>query len=252
MKKIIAAVFFICVLFSCKKENPKVEDPVIQPVTTGDLKGKVYQYDQYGNAYVTGLNTTTVTIDSIGKTTVTDAEGRYSFTGISSGIYTILFKKPGSGVIKLKGVNYTFIDTSTYNAEIADIPSFLITTAYLKDTSWFTTPLPGIYYNANISPANTKAKFVAIIGKSANISLADPTSYIKFSTATGFGTTDYARFISYNFLSTSYGFPKDSIIYVKLYPVASTGASYYDNDLKKPVFTAYGMPYPVLSIKMPQ
>lgn len=254
MKITIVSSLLILTLFSCKKEKKTVDETPVSPsATSGNLSGTVSQFNQFGVTYTTGLNTTTVSIDSTNTTCVTDQNGHYTFTNISSGIYTLVFKKPGCGLIKMPDINFNFSDTTNYNASVADIPVFSISSAYVKDTSWFTAPaLAGIYYNANTSPVNVKATIVAIVSKSANLSLADPLSYIKFSPASLVNTVDYGRFLSYNFLSQSYGFKKDSIIYVKIYPVATTGASYYNNKVKKPVYTAYGNPSPTYTLAMPQ
>ncbi|MES2681503.1 MAG: carboxypeptidase-like regulatory domain-containing protein [Bacteroidota bacterium] len=251
MKRLLFFTLLAGFLFSCKKEVGPSEEPQ-PPATTGNLSGYVNQYDQFGVRYVTGLNTTTVTIDSTDAVCVTDQNGHYSFANVGSGIYTVIFKKPGAGTVKIIDLNYKFTDSTTYNVSLADIPAFSISSAYLKDTSWFNGTLPGIYYKANTAPVNSKATVVAIVGKSPNITLADPLSYIKFSPASLVNTTDYNRFLSYAFLSQSYGFKKDSVIFVKIYPVATTGASYYDNAVKKPIYTAYGTPYPTFTITMPQ
>jgi len=250
MKRTFVFLAFTCVLFSCKKESGPSEEPA--PATTGNLSGYVNQYDQFGLRHTSGLNTTTVTIDSTDAVCVTDQNGHYSFSNVGSGIYTLIFKKPGAGTVKIIDLDYKFSDSTTYNVSLADIPAFSISSAYLKDTSWFGGTLPGIYYNANTSPVNSKATVVAIVGKSPNLTLADPLTYIKFSQASLINTIDYNRFLSYTFLSQSYGFKKDSVIYVKIYPVATTGASYYDNAVKKPVYTAYGTPHSTFTITMPQ
>lgn len=249
MKRI---VLFLALMnfFSCKKENKTAAEPEPEPVTTGNLGGTVNQYDQFGVKYTVGLNTTTVSIDSTDKVCVTDQDGNYNFPNMASGSYTLSFKKPGAGSSKLIDIKYSFRDTTRYNSSVADIPSFLVSMAYLKDTTWFSATLPGIYYKGYTSPSHPKATVVAIVGKNANITLAKPTSYINFSPASLISQPDYNRFWSYAFLSQSYGFKKDSTIFVKLYPVANTGAAYYDNNLKKPVYTAYGLPYPTFTITM--
>jgi hypothetical protein len=251
MKRIGIVIISITLLVSCKKEKKTVdENPVTPDATSGNLKGTVTQYNQFGVTYTTGLNTTTVSIDSINVSSVTDENGRYSFANISNGKYSLSFKKPGCGLIKMFDINFNFKDTTTYNAGIADIPTFSLLNGIVKDTAWFSTTLPGIYYTANSLPINNKATAVAIVGKNTNINLEDPLSYIKFSPASLINTLDYGRFLSYNFLSQSYGFKKDSVIYVKIYPVANTAASYYNNKIKKPVYTAHGSSLPIFTITM--
>lgn len=252
MKHIVFIVLCIFISVSCKKDEPKVPEPLAPEVTTGQLKGTVRQYNEFGTAHTSGLNTTTVSIDSSNAFCITDNNGFYSFPNMSSGTYTLSIKKPSCGLIKIMDIHYKFSDTLSYNVDIADKPTFQITNAYLKDTSWFSASLPGIYYNANTSLINPMATVVAIVGKSANIDLGDPTSYINFSPASKLSSSDYSRVLSYTFLSEDYGFQKDSFIFMKIYPVAAIGASYYDDNIKKPVYTAFGDPYPVLTLKMTQ
>lgn len=248
MKKLLPLFAIGFLFFSCKKEEPAPEPT---PVTTGVLKGKVTHYDQFGTKYTNNLNTTTVNIVGTNRATLTDVNGDYTFESTSTGNYTLTFNKPGCGQAILQDIHYKYTDTSNYNVSIADIPSFSITNAYVKDTLWFSGTLAGIYYNANTSPANSKASTVAIIGKSAGLTISDPLSYVNFAPTSLINTMDYGRFLSYSFLSQTYGFKKDSIIFVKIYPVANTGAGYIDNVLNRPVYKAYGNPYATFTLTMP-
>jgi hypothetical protein len=258
MKNIcFAGCFAILCFFSCKKEKtpeePELPAPTPAPVT-GQLSGKVNHFDEFGTLYTAGLNSTTVSIENQTVTGVTDGNGVYSFQGIVSGTYTLVFKKPGCGLMKLRDIHFKATDTVTYNASVADIPAFTISNAYVKDTSWYKqtpSPLPGVYYHAGVNSVNSKATVVAIIGKSASLDISNPSSYRNYATASLVNTYDFNRFTSY-FLLKSYQFQKDSIMYVKIYPVAATGASYFDPDYAKPVYTAYGTPYPTtFMITMP-
>lgn len=248
MKRLILLITCISILSSCKKEEP---EPEPTPITTGNLKGKVSHYDQFGVLYTGNLNTTTVSVVGRNVQTVTDANGFYNFAEVSSGTYTLTFKKPGCGQATIQDIYYKYTDTTNYNTAIADIPNFSISNAYLKDTSWFSGTLGGIYYNANTSPANNKATLVAVIGKSPNINLANPMSYLNFAQTSLINTLDYGRFLSYTFLSQTHKFKKDSIIYLKIYPVAALGAFYIDNQLNRPVYSAFGTPYPTFTLTMP-
>lgn len=248
MKK--SALIALCLLwlFACKKDKQTEDTPdvIVPPAATGSLSGTVSQYDQFGVMYTSGLNTTTVSMEGKTTSTVTDEQGKYSFSGVTSGTYTLVFKKNGCGLIKKPNAIYKAGDTLSFNAQVADIPVFSITTAYVKDTSWFSGTLAGIYYNAAASVNNPKASMVAILGKSAAIDIANPASYLNYATLSRIDSLDFNRFQSYPLLKQSYSFKKDSLVYVKIYPVSSTGASYFDSKLEKPVYTAYGSPYPTI------
>lgn len=248
MKHLLLLLSFALILFSCKKDEPEPEKPVI----TGTLKGKVTHYDQFGTPYNNSANTTVVIVGK-GMSTVTDQNGYYFFEEMSSGTYTLTFKKQGCGDGILQDLRYKFTDTTNYNVSIADFPDFSISNAYVKDTTWFSGTLDGIYYNASAFPANSKARVVAIVGKSPNLTITDPASYVNFAQSSLISTLDYGRFLSYSFLAQSMKFKPDSIIYVKIYPVANTAAFYMDNQLNRPVYKAFGTPFPTtFTLTMPQ
>lgn len=247
MKKIVLLLSVVALTYSCKKEPV----PTPEPAKTGNLSGKVIQYDQFGSPYTTGLNTTLVTMVGKNLSATTDVNGNYNFSNIASGTYTLSFEKAGSGKNLLQAIAYKYTDTTRYNVAVADIPGFQLTNAYVKDTLWFSGTLAGFYYNANTSPANNKATAVAIVGKSSNITLADPNSYLNFAPSSLLNTLDYGRFLSYSFLKQTYGFKKDSTIYVKIYPVSNTGSTYIDNQLNRPVYHAFGSPSSTFTLTIP-
>jgi len=237
----------VILLVSCKKEDkPQPDLPKTPEVTTGNLSGKVAHYNQFGTLYTSGLNTTTVSIEGNGFTSVTDENGSYTLTNVPTNTYTLVFKKPGCGLIKKINVLYKFTDTVKYNASVADLPTFNLNSAYAKDTSWFGGTLPGIYYNAGATPQDENASIVAIVGKSQNMDLGDPTSYLNYANASLLKNLDFNRFLSYQLLKGTYTFKQDSILYMKIYPVSTKGASYFDIKLNTLVYTAYGAPYPTL------
>jgi hypothetical protein len=249
MKRILLIVLCVNLMISCRKEEtpdpaPPATPAPVTPAPTGTLTGKVSHYDQFGTEYTTGLNTTSVTIEGKNSTTTTDEDGRYTFTGVLSGTYTLVFQKPGCGTTKLQDIIFKATDLTEYNSKIADIPVFSISSAYAKDTSWYTGTLNGIYYNANTLPVNSKATIVAIVGESPNTTISDPRSYYNYATASIANTLDFNRFLSYSLLKDTYLFMKDSTIFIKIYPVSTTGASYFDNKLKKPIYTAFGNAFP--------
>ncbi|WP_317897946.1 hypothetical protein [Aurantibacillus circumpalustris] len=246
MKRILTALLCLVTLFSCKKEEPKEPPPLPPVVNTGDISGKVTHYDQFGTAYTSNLNTTTVSIEGYGFSTVTDALGSYTLSGVTSNTYTLVFNKPGCGLIKKQKLIYTLGDTVKYDISVADIPTFSLDMVYAKDTSWFNGTLKGIYYGASASVQNKKAMVVAIFGKTQNLDIDFPATYLNYVTASRADTSDFKRFFSYSLLKDTYNFKKDSIVYMRIYPVSTLGSSYYDSKFNTPVFTAHGIAYPTL------
>lgn len=241
MKKILFILVCFGLIIACKKEtNTEPETPA---VSTGTVKGKITHYNQFGTKYSSGLNTATVSLEGTNFTGVTDTSGIYALTNVPSGTYTLVIKKPGCGLIKSENIHYYYEDTTAYNASVSDFPAFTLNAAYAKDTAWFSGTLPGIFYNASSATLNKNASIVAIIGKSPNIDLAKPESYINSALASIADSTDYGRFFSYQLLQYTYGFKKDSVLYVKIYPVSTKGASYKSDKLNSLVYTSFGTPY---------
>lgn len=255
MKRLLIILLFAGILSACKKEKQSSDTPDLTPTpatTTGNLKGSVFHYNQFGNPYTSGLNTTTVTVEGKQFSAITDDQGKYTLSAVPSGTYTLVFNKPGCGLIKKQNTIYKSGDTASVNAELSDFPTFSISTAYAKDTSWYNGLLSGIFYNANTSPFNTKATVVAIIGKSANLNIANPSSYLNYASTSLADSLDFNRFQSYQLLQQSYSFKKDSTVYIKVYPVSTRASWYFDSKLQKPVYTSYGTPYPtVFTVTIP-
>jgi hypothetical protein len=249
MKQIyLISILFLLFTACKKKETPEPEPPAPLPApTSGPISGKITHYDQYGVAHTSGLNNTTVSLEGKNIQATTNENGRYTLSDVPAGTHTMVISKPGTGLIKMQSIVYKIGDTISYNAAVADKPDFLITSAYVKDTTWFTTQVPGLYYKAVSTSTNVKASAVAIIGKTKDLTIADPSSYVNYAPASEVSKKDdYNRFMSYAFLRDTYGFIKKDTIYVKIYPVASEASGYIDGKLSKPVYTAYGQAHSTL------
>lgn len=228
---------------SCKKDKKSNPEPTTPVVSTGGLSGKIYFYDQYDSLYTRHLGTASVSVVGQNFSTLSDTSGRFTLTGLSAGIYTLSFQKQGCGTVKLQDVHFQLNDTTQYRASMADIPSFNLTNVYAKDTTWFSSTFHGIFYSASPNPLHKKASIIAIVGKSANLDLSNPRSYLNYPVTSFADSLDYNRFFSYSLLKDTYGFKKDSTLYLKVYPVSSRGSSYLDNGSGSLIYTAYGAPY---------
>lgn len=247
MKRILLSVLIVLSFNSCKKDKtPEPDIPLPSQPSTGNIYGKVTHYDQFGAPYSSGLNTTTVSIEGKGFTTVSDSSGNYILKGVPSNTYTLIFNKPGCGLIKKQKYIYTLGDTLPFNIRVSDFPTFTINTAYAKDSAWFSGTLKGIYFGASTNATNKNAAVVAILSKSQNLDIDKPETYLNYVTSSRADTADFNRFFSYSLLKDTYGFKKDSIVYIKVYPVSSVGSSYLDTKYNTPVFTAHGTAYSTL------
>lgn len=247
MRKFLFAFFVLAFAFwSCKKEEAQPEpEPIPEPTvpvvdTGGWISGKVSLYDAFGNS-LTSSSQVSITIEENKLSTQTDSTGYYFFKGVKSGTYTLVYEKAGFGSSKAQGLVYKPGDKGSYNAELAMLPAFTLSSATLKDTTWFTNNIAGMYYRALSSETNTNAAAVAIISNSINPSIENPASYIYDMPVSLLSkTVDYNRFVSYQFLRDNYGSYKTEKLYIKIYPVAKQAGFYTDIKLKRPIYTAHG------------
>ena len=99
------------------------------PSLTGNMIGFVRLYDVYGNKQFTNLNGITVSIDNTALTTTTDALGRYTFSNVTNGTYTISMSKAGYGNTKLISEHFTAgNDDDVSNSKMSAVPSFNVAT----------------------------------------------------------------------------------------------------------------------------
>lgn len=246
----------IILFFATCKKKPDSPEPEPEPTpapTSGNISGKVTRLDQFGKQYANGFANVLVSLQGTTIQSSTDTSGHYTLQNVSAGTYTISFSNGDVGATKIQSIIYKVGDNVLYNAVMADLPTFSVNSAYVKDTAWFNTNIPGIYYRAYASTSNTNAATVAIIGKSANLSIGVPGSYDNFAPVSVVGNvSDYNRFLGYTFMKDSYGYLSGDTIYIKIYPVAKESAGYTDPKLSKTVYTAHGNAFvPSFSLTLP-
>lgn len=235
------------ILSSCKKDT--VEGPqgpqgpagANGSAPSGTLAGKARQYDEFGVEYTTSLNTVTVTVDGTNLSTVTDASGNYSIPNVPPGVYNVTFTKPGAGLYKATQVTFPGNGILYNTASVVDKATTVITSAVVKDTMFFSTPQ--IKFQIATTPLSKSRTFMLVFGKTANIDLADPSSYNNIYTtnmqsgASGINGTTNISGTNYN------AFSSGSTIYVKVYPIATSYTGYYDAAIDENVYTTYGTPF---------
>lgn len=249
-KLVIPAVLVLTVFVACKKDAEPQPEPEPTPITpvvdTGAwIVGKVNLYDAFGNKQDSTAGSATVKIEETGNIVTTDIKGNYILKGVKTGTYTLTYSKANYGTIKTQGLIYKVGDKGNYDADMAMLPAYTLNSAYVKDTTWFTTPISGLYYKAYSAETNSNTAAVAIISSTPNPSIANPSSYqYDMPVSLLNKASDYSRFVSYSFLKDNYEIFKNTKLYIKIYPVASRASFYNDLKLKRPVYTAYGEALP--------
>jgi hypothetical protein len=105
------------------------------PVLTGNLKGYISQYDLSGAKILTSLSGDTVKMDGTPNFAITDANGLYTFSNITTGLYNLTVTKPGFGLNKIQSIPFTGGTVDEYrSAGISKTPTININNFTAIDT----------------------------------------------------------------------------------------------------------------------
>lgn len=253
MKKTILLLCCLATAFSsCKKETiegpqgPQGPAGANGTANPGTITGKVRQFDESGNEYKTGLNTTTVSVDGSTLSTITDATGSYTFNNVPAGVYALSFVKNGAGLVKITQITLPGNGTVYGSPKIADNASFVFTSALAKDTIIFGSKT--VFVKMIYPMLANRQNVATVLSKSPEIDLADPSSYeVVLINALETGSTE--RAIAFNLNADLFStFEIGSQVYIKTYPIALTNYSYFDAARNETIYTSYGAPFPTVSI----
>ena len=234
-------IFVIAVIVfgisSCKKGDTGSEGPIgpAGPLLTGNLKGHVFCYDQYGNTVLINLKGIKDSINGTSNVVITDSTGYYSFANLSTGNYTFTIKASGYGNNEVKNLQFLGGGDTYHDVKLSQSPTFNVLT--------LTDSIAG----ANIIvkgtlPTDTRVRTVALfVGNVSNVSCL-PLYYLNYfsknTTATNLNT--FSITIPINSLY-DLGIASGSTAYFAAYGAASNFASsseYEDMSTGKTVFTA--------------
>jgi hypothetical protein len=248
---------FLCLLLaitSCKKtvEGPQGPQGTQGPAgpagpsgsnAPGQLRGKVGQYDQYGNIHKTGLNTATVTLKGTSNFTVTDAAGMYTLTNIPEGSHQIEISRPQTRTMLKEQVHMISSGSIVYNFHTSDSARFTLSNGSVKDTTMFGNPV--VLVRFKVTP-DVKTRFaVALFGKTPNMVPHDASTFLG-SHMMGIGPNT-ADFEDHIFVSTSAfngNFESGEKVFVKIFPSASYYSTEYDYLHERDTYWGTGVPLP--------
>lgn len=178
MKKITLLVvalitISLLVIQSCKKDAGSIgpQGPA-GPVLTGNLFGFVDLLDQYGNKLITHNDSILVSLDGTGKTCMTDANGKYRFDSLNTGIYNLTFSKPGYGNMRLLTQQFTGGGDVDRDTKMSIIPSFSVSTITA------TVDTANVTLTGTLSIADTRLRTSALFLGSTSAVSNDPANYL--------------------------------------------------------------------------
>jgi hypothetical protein len=170
-KLILPAIIIILLAQSgCKKESSTNSNNTVY--------GYVTLYDQYGGIILTNPTPTTLTLN--GNTTVTtDSMGKYTFSNLGAGEYTLSASNPGFGSINGATFQFTGGGSLDHDVKLSAIPNF--TDSGLVVT---TDSVTFITVTGHFTPGDLHRRTsVLFAGSSPNVTSA-PASYLRVYSVT--------------------------------------------------------------------
>jgi hypothetical protein len=189
------------------------------PSLTGNLKGHVFQSDQYGAPILTGLAGIR---DSLSPTNVaiTDSNGFYKFMNLTTGDYNCTVAKAGYGTVIAQTIQLVGGGDLYRDLRIAQIPSFNITgaTASVNGTTG------NVDFVGTVAADSRTRSALMFVGKTSSAS-SNPATYQGVYSST-IRATNTTFTISLNPSDIhDLGISTGSTLYFSMYGAATTFAS---------------------------
>jgi hypothetical protein len=232
----VAGVFLMST--GCSKTGPAgpngAQGPA-GPALTGNLKGHIFQYDQYGASVLTGLAGIRDSL-SPSQVAVTDSTGLYKFTNLSTGDYNFTVAKAGYGTVMAQSVQLVGGGDLYRDLRIAQIPNFNITSA----TASVNGVTGNVDFVGNVSADTRTRSALLFVGKGVGAS-ANPATYQGVYSA-NIKATGTTFTISVNPSDIhDLGIPMGGTIYFAMYGAATTwnsASTYQDQATGRNVYNA--------------
>jgi hypothetical protein len=259
MKYPLLILCALAVFLSCKKDpvagpqGPQGPAGINGNPDKGTISGSVKQYNNLGKAYFTDLNTTTVSIAGTSISTVTDSLGNYKLTGVSAGIYDLLFNRKGSRPHKSTEVSFPGNGNITVHVQMSDTAQFKILTAEIKDSIYQGDP--HVYVNLSTLADTYDRSVVFLFSDRSAINPEDPATFKMSLAATLLSGNAVVSFLfPYQNSYINNRFKSGQAIYAKVYPAVNplSSGQYYDIKTEQNVFSMLGRAYPeTFALTMP-
>ncbi|MFI5148930.1 MAG: carboxypeptidase-like regulatory domain-containing protein [Bacteroidia bacterium] len=249
--KLLAASLCIVFISSCTKNGPAgpAGSPGAPgPSMTGNLKGHIYQYDQYGAVILPGL---AGIHDSLNPShiAITDSNGYYAFSGLSTGTYNFVVSKTGYGNNMVQGLQLVGGGDIYRDIKIAQIPNFNIASVTVTNN----TTTGNIDFVGNVTADTRGRSAILYLGKTGGVTAAPATFANSYTANIRSAATTFTVSINPNDIH-DLGIPTGSSVYCAFYGAATTFAtasSYQDYATGHTVFTAISTVPATGSLVMP-
>ncbi len=254
MKKTIIKLSVLSIILmatSCKKGDPGVTGATgsTGPNLSGNMQGFASHYDVSGSKMLNNLGGDTIVLinnsnNAIMKT-ITDNTGKYMFSNIGTGNYSITTSKAGFGTLLTQDFQYVGGGTTYRNVAISEIPTTNVSGIVAVDTSFATsatnTSENYIKVRGNVAAASGGSEVIVFLSNPGSTSASNSVS--NFSTYYTVAVTPGTLNFKINIPTADLydlGFAAGNTIYFSAYMVGGNlnASSYTDLTTGKTVFTA--------------
>jgi hypothetical protein len=197
-------------------------------------------YDQYGTRLFSNLKNISVSLDNTVVTALTDSTGKYLFSGLKTGSYSLTITDSLYGTNKVQDIQFVGGGDLNRDLKLSQIPTFTLSTFLAIDT--IQTAINYVKVEGTVAADSSARRFVVFAGASSNVS-SDPATYrlFYFAQITP-NSTSFSLLIPASELYGA-GLIAGDIVYLAAYPAAlnfNTTSSYEDFTTGNLVFTSIG------------
>lgn len=217
LSQIVKLFILVIVVSACRKE-------ILYEGIEGELKGRVSLIENFSLSDQSGVE---VSVDGApaGFKATTDINGSYSISGLKTGIYDVIFTKPGFSTFKLLSLQYIGGNIPFYapNAFLYKLPTVNVTSLKVDTGKIYPWSNPFVRVTVSVSgPSATYLRYY--VGDSPDVDYTDylATDLVYFGAA--YYPNGFPFYLQDSFLSK---LPKRKQLYMVVYPGAS-GVSYTD------------------------
>ena len=229
IRSIFLPFCFFCLLISaCGKDD----DPT-PTVSKGIISGTVDVYDDKLTS-LSDKSGFTVTISNLsGKTAVTDAAGKFTFTDVPYDSYDLSFSKTGYGTYKSFGVNHQSSSSIIPTVSLGAVSTTSVTALAFANNTYNGSPGVSYIYSTSPSPTTLNRGYVRVFFGST--SAVSSTNYINFSSTRGNASNNITGGFTADELY-GLGLKPGQTVFLKLYGESVFSNAYDDPATGKFVF----------------
>lgn len=217
---------------ACDKKDNNNNTPV-----SATLSGTIQTWDDKLNSTTDAAGITVTIANLPGVSTLTDANGRYSFANLPFDTYELSISKAGYGTYRVFGITHAYNAAQTFTQvpliAFGKLSTTTVTGLSVTGNSINGEPGVSFSYNLNPVPSTSSRAFVRyFLSNTADVSAS---SYKAYSNQLNFSNLSNITGFTQSQL-ISMGFSSGQMVYVRLYGDSWRSNDYFDPNLGRQVF----------------